>query len=130
MQADPRYSDVTVEVTAFLRERLEAARSAGVAEDRILLDPGIGFGKTTAHNLQLLRRLRELTRLGRPLLVGASRKAFIGRITGTRDVLDRVPGTAATIAWSIMHGAAVVRVHDVAAMAQVVRMIQAIETDE
>lgn len=127
MQADPRYQDVTAEVKAFLVERDAAARSAGVKAHRILLDPGIGFGKTYEHNLTLLRRLSDFIDLGRPLLVGASRKGFIGQATGATEVTQRVHGTAATIAWSLANGAAMVRVHDVGPMVQVVRMMRAIQ---
>jgi dihydropteroate synthase len=101
-----------------------------VAEARILLDPGIGFGKTTAHNLQLLRRLGELAGLGRPLLVGVSRKQFIGKVINAPDLAGRVFGAAAAVAWSISQGAAVIRAHDVAAMSQVARMIEAIQFGE
>jgi dihydropteroate synthase len=132
MQVAPSYLDVTGEVAAFLRERLAAAAAAGVAESRIVLDPGIGFGKTTAHNLELLRKLGELTALGRPLLVGVSRKAFIGKIAGGPDSgpAGRVFGTAAAVAWSLAHGGSIVRVHDVAAMSQVTRTIAAIQFGE
>jgi dihydropteroate synthase len=129
MQLDPRYDDVTREVGAFLRERAVAATDAGVAESDVLLDPGIGFGKTVAHNLELLRRLGELAAgLGRPLVVGTSRKGFIGRVTGEQDPDRRLFGTAATVAWSVANGASVVRVHDVGPMVQVARMIGAIQT--
>jgi dihydropteroate synthase len=116
MQADPVYDDVVSDVKAFLEERLAAAVAAGVAEERITLDPGIGFGKTLAHNLELLRRLDELTALGRPLLIGTSRKSFLGHMTG-REVADRLAGTIATnvLAWE--RGASVFRVHDVAPVA-------------
>ena len=127
MQREPHYDDVTAEVAGFLNERLIEAGIAGVDPERILLDPGIGFGKTTSHNLELLRRLRELTVLGRPLVVGTSRKRFVGEITGVDEPSERLFGTAATVAWSIANGAAIVRVHDVAPMSQVVRMIEAIE---
>ncbi|CAN5618873.1 dihydropteroate synthase [soil metagenome] len=127
MQHAPTYADVTSEVKSFLASRLQAAQSAGVAPSRVLLDPGIGFGKTVEHNLQLLRDLAVFTTLGQPLLVGTSRKGFIGRITGETDPADRLFGTAATVAWSIANGASIVRVHDVAPMARVVRMIQAIQ---
>jgi dihydropteroate synthase len=100
-------------VKAFLEERLAHAVAAGIAEDRIMLDPGIGFGKTVAHNLALLRRLNELVALGRPLVIGTSRKSFIGRITG-RDVDDRLAGTIATNVLAYERGARVFRVHDVA----------------
>ena len=131
MQVDPRYDDVSREVGEFLRERVAAARDAGVAEADVLVDPGIGFGKTAAHNLELLRRLNELTGpqgLGRPVVVGTSRKGFIGRVTGETDPANRPFGTAATVAWAATHGAAVVRVHDVGPMSQVVRMIGAIQS--
>src|SRR6185503_2656081 len=96
MQDDPRYEDVVSEVKAFLEARLAFAVAEGVPEDRIQLDPGIGFGKTLEHNLELLRRLDELAALGRPLVVGTSRKGFIGRLTGRTTPADRVPGTVAT----------------------------------
>lgn len=114
MQNDPRYGDVVAEVGAFLSERVWALRQQGVAAERIVLDPGIGFGKTTAHNFELLRRQEELLRLGYPLLVGWSRKGSLGKVTG-RAAGDRlVPSVAAALA-SVKQGARVVRVHDVAA---------------
>jgi dihydropteroate synthase len=113
MQRDPAYDDVVAEVKAFLAERLAAAVAAGVPEARVQLDPGIGFGKTPAHNLELLRRLDEIVALGRPVVVGTSRKSFLGRITG-RDVADRLPGTIATNVLAFERGATVFRVHDVA----------------
>jgi dihydropteroate synthase len=126
MQVSPSYDDVVVEVREFLRERAAAATSAGVELGNVLLDPGIGFGKTLQHNLQLLNRLAELAALGRPLVIGTSRKKFIGTITNEPEPTKRLFGTAATVAWSIANGAAVVRVHDVGAMVQVVQMTQAI----
>jgi dihydropteroate synthase len=129
MQASPSYADVTAEVVAFLQTRIEVAVSAGIAEQNLLVDPGIGFGKTLEHNLELLRRLRDIAiALGRPLVVGTSRKGFIGRITGEADPSRRLFGTAATVAWSAANGAGVLRVHDVGPMAQVVRMVDAIES--
>ena len=116
MQRDPRYGDVVDDVKAFLEERLAFATAAGIAEERIELDPGIGFGKTLEHNLALLRRLRELTALGRPLVIGTSRKSFLGRLTG-RDVTERVHATVATSVMALERGASVFRVHDVAATA-------------
>jgi dihydropteroate synthase len=113
MQADPRYGDVVGEVKAFLQERMAAAIAAGISERRILLDPGIGFGKTVAHNLELLRRLEELVALGPPIVVGTSRKSFIGKLTG-RAVDDRIAGTIATNVLAYERGARVFRVHDVA----------------
>ena len=124
--AHPEYADVVAEVKDHLRERAEAARTAGIAPERIVLDPGIGFGKTVAHNLELLRRLRELTTLGYPLLVGASRKKTIGAVLGDLPPEDRVEGTAATVALSIAFGATIVRVHDVKVMARVAKMSDAI----
>jgi dihydropteroate synthase len=116
MQDDPRYDDVVDDVKAFLEERLKAATAAGIAEERIQLDPGIGFGKTLDHNLELLVRLDELTTLGRPIVIGTSRKSFLGRLTG-RDVTERVHATVATSVIAFERGARVFRVHDVAATA-------------
>ena len=113
MQAQARYDDVVDDVRAFLEERIEAAVAAGVARERIEVDPGIGFAKTAEHNLELLRRLRELTALGRPLVLGTSRKSFLGLITG-RETADRVPATLATLVMGLERGATVFRVHDVA----------------
>src|SRR4051795_10462985 len=124
MQADPRYDDVVSEVKAFLTERMEAAVRAGVPEERIQLDPGIGFGKTLAHNLELLARLEELTDLGRPLVIGTSRKSFLGKLTG-RDVTERVHGTVATCVIALERGARVFRVHDVAAVADALKVAAA-----
>ncbi len=112
MQSEAVYADVVAEVKAFLSERLEAAVDAGIAEERIMLDPGIGFAKTLEHNLELLRRLDELAALGRPVVVGTSRKSFLGRITG-RAGDDRLAGTIATNVLAFERGAAVFRVHDV-----------------
>ncbi len=115
MQQDPRYDDVVSEVKAFLEERLAAAVAAGIPEERVQLDPGIGFGKTLEHNLELLRRLGEIAAIGRPVVLGTSRKSFIGRLTG-RDVAGRVHGTVATCVIGYERGARVFRVHDVAAV--------------
>jgi len=126
MQDAPVYSDVVAETIAFLRERVAAAQAAGVELTKILLDPGIGFGKTQAHNLELLRRQREFLALGRPVVIGTSRKGFIGRITGEAEPARRLFGTAASVALAVANGAAIVRVHDVGPMVQVVRMTRAI----
>jgi dihydropteroate synthase len=115
MQDDPRYDDVVDEVRAFLEQRLSFAVGEGVSEDHVLLDPGIGFGKTVAHNLELLRRLDEIVALGRPVVVGTSRKSFLGKLTG-RTADQRVPGTVATNVLAYERGASVFRVHDVAAV--------------
>jgi len=112
MQSDPRYDDVVADVKAFLEQRLEFAVAQGIAEERIWLDPGIGFGKAVDHNLELLRRLDELVALGRPIVIGTSRKSFLGRITG-RDAHERVPGTIATNVLALARGASIFRVHDV-----------------
>ncbi len=108
------YDDVVAEVKAFLEERLAFAVGEGIAEERVLLDPGIGFGKTLAHNLQLLRRLGELAALGRPLVVGTSRKSFLGRLLHDAPPAERLPGTIATCVLAYERGATVLRVHDVA----------------
>lgn len=126
MQQEPAYADVVGEIAAFLRERGAAAYLAGVLDEAIVYDPGIGFGKTAAHNLEILRRLAELAALGRPILVGPSRKAFIGHVLGGLPPEERVEGTAAAVALAVAGGAAIVRVHDVAAMARAVRVAAAI----
>ena len=113
MQDAPRYGDVVDDVKAFLEERMAAAVAAGIKEDRISLDPGIGFGKTVTHNLELLNRLGEIVALGRPVLVGTSRKRFIGAIAGGEPD-DRVPGSLASIVIALERGASIFRVHDVA----------------
>jgi dihydropteroate synthase len=117
MQVDPRYDDVVAEITAFLEERAAFAVAEGIAEERIQIDPGIGFGKTVDHNLELLRRLDEIVALGFTVVVGTSRKAFLGRLTGREDPHDRVAGTVATNVLALERGATVFRVHDVAATA-------------
>jgi dihydropteroate synthase len=115
MQDDPRYDDVVADVKAFLEERLRFAVSEGIAEARIMLDPGIGFGKTVAHNLELLARLDELCSLGRPLVIGTSRKGFLGRIAPSAPgPEERLPGTIATNVLALERGASVFRAHDVA----------------
>jgi dihydropteroate synthase len=114
MQRDPRYGDVVDDVRAFLAERLAFAVAAGIDETRVWLDPGIGFGKTIDHNLELLARLDEIVALGRPVVVGTSRKSFLGTITGRADASERVAGTIATNVLALERGARVFRVHDVA----------------
>jgi dihydropteroate synthase len=113
MQEDPLYDDVVADVKAFLDERMRFATAAGVREDRIWLDPGIGFGKTLQHNLELLRRLDEIVALGRPVVVGTSRKSFLGKLTGKPEK-ERLPGTIATNVIALERGARIFRVHDVA----------------
>jgi dihydropteroate synthase len=114
MQQQPRYGDVVADVKAFLEERLAFAVAEGVPEERVWLDPGIGFGKTLEHNLELLRRLEELAAIGRPLVVGTSRKSFLGKLAGGRPEDERLPGTIATNVIALERGASVFRVHDVA----------------
>jgi dihydropteroate synthase len=125
MQDDPRYDDVVAEVKTFLAERLEFAVAAGIAKERVWLDPGIGFGKTAAHNMELLRRLGELRDLGRPLVIGTSRKSFLGRVDGSAAG-ERLGGTIASSVLAAAEGAAVLRVHDVAEMSQALAVTAAI----
>jgi len=125
MQADPRYEDVVAEVKAFLAERLAAAVAAGIAEERVWLDPGVGFGKTAAHNMELLRRLGELRELGRPLVIGTSRKSFIGKVDGSAAG-ERLGGTIASSVLAAAEGAEVLRVHDVAEVRQALAVAAAI----
>ena len=125
MQKAPQYHDVVEEVEDFLVERVRFALERGVAKNQIMLDPGIGFGKTLAHNLDLLAQLRTFTKLGFPLLVGPSRKGFIGELV-EQSVQDRAWGTAGAIALAVEQGAHVLRVHDVAGMKDVVKVAAAI----
>jgi dihydropteroate synthase len=120
MQQDPKYDNLMADICRFLRRGIMAAREAGVEEDRILIDPGIGFGKRLEHNLQVLSRLGQLRTLGRPIMVGVSRKRFIGDVTGIRKAADRVFGTAAACALAVAQGALALRVHDVLQMRQAV----------
>jgi dihydropteroate synthase len=128
MQRDPRYGDVVREVRGFLAERAERAVAAGVGEENIILDPGIGFGKTLEHNLALLNKLDAIVELGFPVLVGASRKSFIGRITGVGEARERVPGTVATTVLAYERGATLFRVHDVRANREALAVARAILT--
>ncbi|HEX5607623.1 MAG TPA: dihydropteroate synthase [Candidatus Binatia bacterium] len=125
MQREPKYADVVREVRDFLAAQLYTAMDAGIAQDRIVIDPGIGFGKTLQHNLQLLRGLPMIAALGQPVLVGASRKAFIGRILNA-EPLDRIEGSLATAVASVLAGANIVRAHDVAETAKAVKIADAI----
>lgn len=125
MQQAPSYRDVIEDVRQFLVERIRTALDAGIAPEQILLDPGIGFGKNLEHNLMLLARLDILVALRYPVLVGVSRKAFIGQVLA-RPVDDRLMGTAAVVAVAVLRGALVIRVHDVAPLRDVVRMVEAI----
>ena len=114
MQENPRYDDVVDDVRAFLEERLRFAVAEGVPEELVWLDPGIGFGKTVEHNLELLRRLDEIVSIGRPVVVGTSRKSFLGKLAGGKPEGERLPGTIATNVVALARGASVFRVHDVA----------------
>jgi dihydropteroate synthase len=125
MQEDPTYDDAVEDVKAFLAERIEFAIDRGIAEERIWVDPGIGFGKTLEHNLELLRRLGELRALGRPVCVGTSRKSFIGRITG-REVGERLGGTVASNVLALANGAEIFRVHDVRAVREALAVAEAV----
>jgi dihydropteroate synthase len=125
MQENPVYDDVVDDVKAFLAERIEFAVSQGIDEQRIWVDPGIGFGKTVEHNLELHRRLGELAELGRPIVFGSSRKSFIGKLTGA-EVDDRVGGTIASNVIAYANGARMVRVHDVGPMRQALTVAEAV----
>ncbi len=129
MQAEPTYGDVVDEVGRYLLGRARTLEELGVARERICIDPGIGFGKTLEHNLELLRRLPELAPLGYPVLVGASRKSLIGMVLAEPDPKRRLEGSLAIAAWSASHGADVVRVHDVYETVRVLRTWAAIEGD-
>ena len=125
MQAQTKYRDVVLDVKAELRKALENCRKCGIKKENIVVDPGIGFAKTTDQSLELLRRLKEFSSLGYPVLIGPSRKSFIGKTLGL-DVDDRLMGTAAAVALGVASGASIVRVHDVKAMKQVVIMAHAV----
>jgi dihydropteroate synthase len=125
MQKHPHYQDVIAEVAGFLMQRAEAAIAAGVSRERILLDPGFGFGKDLQHNLELLRRLPELAALGFPLLVGLSRKSMVGTLLGGKPVEERVHGSVAAALVAVERGARIVRVHDVAATADALKVLTA-----
>lgn len=125
MQTQPHYSRLIQEVKDFLHERIRFAAAGGIPEERIILDPGIGFGKTAGHNLEILARLKEFLSMGRPILIGPSRKSFIGQILGL-PAEERLEGTAAAVAVGILNGASIIRVHDVGSMVRVARTADAI----
>lgn len=127
MQLNPVYEALLPEIQDYLREGISMAVDSGVDEQKIMLDPGIGFGKTLEHNLEILNRLDEFKRIGRPVVIGVSRKSFIGRLLGNAPADQRLEGTAAAVAVSIMKGVDVVRVHDVKEMAKVVKVADAIK---
>jgi len=128
MQFTPRYDDVVREVGGFLLAQATVLEAAGVARERIVLDPGIGFGKTLEHNLALLRGIPRLAELGYPILVGSSRKRFIGELSGEPEPRERLGGSVAAALWAVQAGASVVRVHDVAVTAQALAVMDAIES--
>lgn len=126
MQKEPVYADVAAEVQAELLERISVAKRAGVVDGQIIVDPGFGFAKNVSHNLEIIRRLREVVDLGYPVLIGPSRKSTIGKVLGGLAADDRLEGTAALVALSIANGASIVRVHDVKEMVRVARMTDAV----
>ena len=126
MQDNPRYKDVVREVNEFFDERLKRLNAFGVAADQVVLDVGIGFGKTVEHNLQLLASLKAFIRWKRPILLGASRKGFIGRITGAEQPAERLAGSLACACWGVSSGANIIRAHDVAATRQAIGMTESI----
>lgn len=128
MQLNPHYEALLPEIMDYLRTSIRIARDAGVDEQRIIIDPGIGFGKTFEHNLRILNDLHEFTLLGKPLLIGPSRKAFIGKILDNASTSERLEGTAAAVAISIMNGAHIIRVHDVKEMVKVAKVADAIRS--
>jgi dihydropteroate synthase len=125
MQLNPQYESLLSEIISYLRKSIEVAEKSGIGSDQIIIDPGIGFGKTAEHSLEILRNLRSFKSLGKPILVGTSRKSFIGHILNL-PVNDRVEGTAATVAISIANGADIVRVHDIKQIKRVAQMTDAI----
>ncbi|MEW6116090.1 MAG: dihydropteroate synthase [Nitrospirota bacterium] len=127
MQQNPVYEALIPEVMDYLRGSIQIAREHNIAEDKILIDPGIGFGKTFQHNLEIICNLREFTQLGKPIVMGVSRKAFIGKILGDVPATERLEGTAAAVAISIFNGAHIVRVHDVKEMVRVAKVADAVK---
>lgn len=130
MQINPSYEAMIPEIMDYLRESIALAHTAGVADSHILLDPGIGFGKTFEQNLMILNRLDEFTELGYPLLVGVSRKAFLGKVIGNAPATQRLEATAAAVAIAVYNGAGIVRVHDVREISRIVRVVDAIRLEQ
>ncbi len=126
MQDNPHYDDLVGEVSEFLRRQVQLAASMGLSPEWTIVDPGFGFGKTAAHNIELIRRLREFTALGRPVMIGTSRKSTLGMLLGGAPPLERLEATAASVALAIANGANIVRVHDVREMVRVARVADAI----
>ena len=127
MQQNPVYEALIPEIMDYLRTGIRIATEAGISQEKIIIDPGIGFGKTFRHNLEIIHNLSELTLLEKPIMIGPSRKAFIGKILGNAPVTDRLEGTAAAVAISIMNGADIIRVHDVKEMVKVAKVAGAIK---
>lgn len=130
MQLKPEYDDLMGEIIAFLRDRLETAEEAGISPEKLLVDPGIGFGKTIEHNLEIIKNLHELKVLGRGIVLGSSRKSFIGKILGVEEPAERLLGTAATVVIGVVNGAHVMRVHDVKEMKQVAAVADAVKAGQ
>jgi len=130
MQKNPAYTNLFSEITEYLKESINIAIKCGIAKERIIVDPGIGFGKTREHNLQIINNLDRLSTLCRPVLVGVSRKSFIGSILNNAPASERLEGTAAAVAISVMKGANIVRVHDVREISRVVKVADAIRREE
>ena len=126
MQKKPVYKSLIPEIMDYLTESIIMARKAGIPDDMIIIDPGIGFGKTVEHNLEIIRRLNEFTGYQKPILIGPSRKAFIGKLTGDQPVTERLEGTASAVAIGIFNGANIIRVHDVKEMRRVATIADAI----
>ena len=127
MQNDPAYNALIPEITEYFHECIQIAHDVGIPDDMIVIDPGIGFGKTVEHNLEIIRRLKEFEWLGKPILLGASRKAFIGKVLGDVPTSERLEGTASAIAIGIYNGANIIRVHDVKEMARVAKIADAVK---
>ncbi|MBI4710377.1 MAG: dihydropteroate synthase, partial [Nitrospirae bacterium] len=128
MQANPTYTALIPEIVDYLHESIEIARSAVIADDKIIIDPGLGFGKTLGHNLEIIRRLNEISGFEKPILFGPSRKSFIGSLLGGLPADERLEGTASAAAIGIFNGANIIRVHDVKAMVRVARIADGIKT--
>jgi len=127
MQKDPSYQALVPEIADYLRKGIEIALDAGITDDKIIIDPGIGFGKTLEHNIEIINKLDEFSGLEKPILIGPSRKSFIGKILGDLSVTERVEGTAAAVAICIFNGANIIRVHDVKEMARVAKVADRIK---
>ena len=130
MQDAPRYKDIIKEITDYLKKSIKVAVSAGIKKENIIIDPGIGFGKTLEHNLTILSNLQKFTVLGHPICIGTSRKSFIAKLIGSDDPDDRLAGTIATCAIAIMNGARILRVHDVKEAVQAARITDRLTNDK